>query len=64
VYSDAGDSEPREWVYVLARVEGAILVLVSMVGLFRVATAEGGAADEAVDETDAASTLGEDLTDE
>jgi hypothetical protein len=41
VFRDAGDAEPREWVYVLGRVEGAVLVLVSIVGLFRVATAGG-----------------------
>ena len=39
-YRDAGDAEPREWAYVAARVEGAVLTLVSLVGLFRLATAE------------------------
>jgi 2,4-dienoyl-CoA reductase-like NADH-dependent reductase (Old Yellow Enzyme family) len=39
-YRDAGDAEPREWTYVAARAEGAALVLVSVVGLFRVATAD------------------------
>jgi hypothetical protein len=41
IYRDAGDAEPREWAYAAARVEGAVLVLVSIVGLFRVATAGG-----------------------
>jgi len=40
VYRDASDAEPREWAYVAARAEGAVLTLVSLVGLFRVATAE------------------------
>lgn len=39
-YRDAGDAEPREWTYVAARAEGAVLTLVSLVGLFRVATAD------------------------
>lgn len=38
VYRDAGDAEPREWAYVAARAEGAVLALVSLVGLYRVAT--------------------------
>jgi hypothetical protein len=40
VYRDVGDAEPREWAYVAARAEGAVLTLVSLVGLFRLATAE------------------------
>ena len=51
IYRDAGDAEPREWAYAAARVEGAVLVLVSMVGLFRVATAGG---DEGEDGSTAA----------
>jgi len=39
-YRNAGEAEPRGWVYVAVRIEGAILVLVSLVGLFRVATAD------------------------
>ena len=57
VYRDGGDAEPREWVYVVARAEGAILVLVSMVGLFRVATAGD-------DESEDGSALVGDETDE
>jgi len=40
VYRDAGDAEPREWAYVAARAEGAVLVIASMAGLYRLATAE------------------------
>ncbi|WP_144796413.1 hypothetical protein [Halorubrum depositum] len=43
VYRDAGDAEPREWAYVAARAEGAVLTLVSLVGLYRVATASDDA---------------------
>lgn len=39
VYRNAADAEPREWVYTAARVEGAVLVSVSLVGLYRAATA-------------------------
>ena len=45
VYRDAGDAEPREWAYVAARVEGAVLALVSLVGLYRVATASDDTGD-------------------
>jgi len=40
VYRDAGDAEPREWAYLAARAEGAILTLASLVGLYRLATAD------------------------
>ncbi|OYR38386.1 hypothetical protein DJ82_12470 [Halorubrum sp. Ib24] len=56
VYRDAGDAEPREWAYVAARAEGAVLALVSMAGLYRLATAEADdsgpiqAPDEPTDE--------------
>lgn len=39
VYRNAGDAEPRDWVHTAVRVEGALLVLVSLVGLFRTVTA-------------------------
>ena len=39
VYRDASDAEPREWAYVAARAEGAVLALASLVGLYRLATA-------------------------
>lgn len=45
VYRDAGDAEPREWAHLAARAEGAVLTLVSLVGLYRVATA-GSDVDE------------------
>ncbi|WP_435075233.1 hypothetical protein [Halorubrum sp. HHNYT27] len=60
VYRDAGDAKPREWVYAVARVEGAVLALVSIVGLFRVATAENGGQEDG-DEVSSASV--EDRTD-
>jgi len=56
VYRDAGDAEPREWAYLAARAEGAVLALVSIAGLYRLATAESdgevptNAADESTDE--------------
>lgn len=37
-YRDAGDAEPRAWLYAAVRIEGAILVLASLVGLFRLTT--------------------------
>ncbi|TKX81567.1 hypothetical protein [Halorubrum sp. SD626R] len=39
VYRDAGDAEPREWAYLAARAEGAVLALASLVGLYRLAAA-------------------------
>ena len=47
MYRNAGNAEPRTWVYVAARAEGAVVVLAALVGLYRVATANGG---EPVDE--------------
>lgn len=40
MYRDAADAEPRGWLPVAARIEGAILVCVALVGLFRLATAD------------------------
>ncbi|PAU83193.1 hypothetical protein CK500_10335 [Halorubrum salipaludis] len=55
LYRNAGEAEPREWVHVAARAEGAVLVLAALVGLYGVATAEDdeGAAGDAVEDTDA-----------
>ncbi len=39
-YRDAGEAEPRAWLPVAVRIEGAILVFASLVGLFRLATTE------------------------
>lgn len=36
-YRNAGDAEPRKWVHRGVRAEGAVLVLVALVGLFRTA---------------------------
>ncbi|WP_144923415.1 hypothetical protein [Halorubrum salsamenti] len=49
LYRNAGDAEPREWVYSAARAEGAVIVLAALVGLYRVATAGD---DESVDDDD------------
>ncbi|GAB7008650.1 hypothetical protein [Halorubrum trueperi] len=48
-YRNAGDAEPREWVHRVARAEGAVLVFVALVGLFRAATSTDG--DRAADAT-------------
>jgi len=37
LYRNAGEAEPREWVHVAARAEGALVVLAALVGLYRVA---------------------------
>ena len=49
MYRNAGEAEPRDWVYAAARAEGAVIVLGALVGLYRVATAEDGD-DDALDE--------------
>ena len=50
-YRNAADAEPRAWLHTAVRAEGAILVLVSLVGLFRVATADESAAVTAPNES-------------
>jgi len=40
LYRNAGEAEPREWVYAATRAEGAVVVLAALVGLYGVATAE------------------------
>ena len=60
MYRNAGEAEPREWVPVAARAEGAVIVLGALVGLYRIATADDDAAsDEALDDADTAAALGE-----
>jgi hypothetical protein len=54
LYRNAGEAEPREWVYAAARAEGAIVVLAALVGLYGVATAEEDEPDRV--ETDRAET--------
>ena len=49
MYRNAGEAEPRDWVYAAARAEGAVIVLGALGGLYRVATAEDGD-DDALDE--------------
>lgn len=36
-----GDFDPRDWTYTAARIEGAALVIVALVGLYRSATKQG-----------------------
>lgn len=52
MYRNAGEAEPRGWVSVAARMEGAVLVLVALVGLFRVATAADDPESDASDSVD------------
>lgn len=40
-YRSAEDAEPRPWLRTAVRVEGAILVLVGLIGLFRTARPSG-----------------------
>lgn len=54
LYRNAGEAEPREWVYAAAKAEGALVTAGALVGLFKLATAdEEGPAAEAEDESDA-----------
>ncbi|EMA64415.1 hypothetical protein [Halorubrum kocurii] len=53
LYRNAGDAEPREWVYVAARAEGAVIVLGALVGLYGVATAEDDETVAAVEDEEA-----------
>ena len=39
LYRNAGEAEPREWVYAAAKAEGALVAAGALVGLFRLATA-------------------------
>ncbi|GAA0539297.1 hypothetical protein ABNG02_15935 [Halorubrum ejinorense] len=49
LYRNAGEAEPRDWVYAAAKAEGALVAAGALVGLFRLATAsdEESEADEA-----------------
>ncbi|GAA0717754.1 hypothetical protein J2744_000516 [Halorubrum trapanicum] len=49
-YRNAGEAEPREWVYAAAKAEGAVVAAGALVGLFRLATADDEAVDEAAAE--------------
>ncbi|MDB2237527.1 hypothetical protein PN419_13455 [Halorubrum ezzemoulense] len=51
LYRNAGEAEPREWVYAAAKVEGTLIAAGALVGLFRLATADG---DFPVDDSTAA----------
>lgn len=50
VYRNAGDAEPRDRVYTAVRVGGAVLVFVSLVGLFRTVAAGESAGSDAESE--------------
>ena len=54
LYRNAGEAEPREWVYAAAKAEGALVAAGALVGLFRLATASEAETDEA--ETDVTAT--------
>ncbi len=45
-YRNADDAEPRDWFHVVARIEGAILVLVALVGLFQASKGDPAAEDD------------------
>jgi hypothetical protein len=47
LYRNAGEAEPREWTYAAAKAEGALVAAAALVGLFRLATADDDADDEA-----------------
>ncbi|SMO42541.1 hypothetical protein [Halorubrum cibi] len=40
-YRNAEDAEPKSWVLAAARIEGAVVVAGALVGLFRLANADG-----------------------
>ncbi|TKX75069.1 hypothetical protein EXE46_05450 [Halorubrum sp. GN11_10-6_MGM] len=44
LYRNAGEAEPREWVYAAAKIEGTLVAAGALVGLFRLATAPDGTA--------------------
>lgn len=46
-YRQSADAEPREWLYTAARIEGAILTTIALVGLYRAATADSDASPDA-----------------
>ena len=48
-YRNAEDAEPKPWLLVAARVEGALIVAGALVGLFRLARADGSTPDGRTD---------------
>ena len=55
LYRNAGEAEPRNWVYTAAKVEGALVAAGALVGLYRLATAsdeEPADEDENADEVE------------
>ena len=53
LYRNAGEAEPRNWVYTAAKVEGALVAAGALVGLYRLATAsDAEPADDDADEVE------------
>lgn len=52
-YRGAEDAEPRDWLPVAVRVEGAILVSSALVGLYKLSGTSADVADETPSEGDA-----------
>ncbi|QWC20680.1 hypothetical protein [Halorubrum sp. 2020YC2] len=46
LYRNAGEAEPRDWVYAAAKLEGTLVAAGALVGLFRLATADDDPADD------------------
>lgn len=49
-YRNAEDAEPKPWVLTAARIEGAVIVAGALVGLFRLARADGSEPDRRTDD--------------
>ena len=55
LYRNAGEAEPRNWVYAAAKIEGALVAAGALVGLYRLATAsDEESADDESDEIEIA----------
>ena len=46
LYRNAGEAEPRDWVYAAAKLEGTLVAAGALVGLFRLATVDDDPADD------------------
>lgn len=51
LHRNAGEAEPREWVYAVAKLEGVLAAAGAPVGLYRLASASDEESDEATDES-------------
>jgi len=58
-YRNAGEAEPREWVYAAAKAEGALVAAGALLGLFRLATADEEESDADADSKSDADADGE-----